>query len=71
MWVEGNVEKCIGCYYLRQMRASEEDQKEEPVCAFNRSPIRLTKACLVGPTDEPIPRINGTTPQPVISLDRL
>lgn len=53
MRVEGNVEKCTGCYYLRQMRAAEEDQIKEPVCAFNRFPIRELKVCLVGPTDQP------------------
>lgn len=68
MWVEGKVEKCTGCYYKRQMTATEEDQKEEPVCAFNRSPIRQLKVCLVGPTYQPkIFRTNGMISHSVLS----
>lgn len=65
MWVEGKVERCAECYYILQMTATEEAQEKEPVCGFNRYPIRLIKACLVGPTDKPIIfSINGKTPQP-------
>jgi len=69
MRVEGKVERCAECYYILQMTATEEAQEKEPVCGFNRYPIRLIKTCLVGPTDEPIIfSINGKTPQPIVSL---